>query len=172
MSEIWGACQHCEEPSYAGAVVETKVQYNKDWWKCPKCFEFNDTQATRNNHIKEDTMNNHHREYLRADREETEDGLEGGDFRKRRAELSKANAEQVGIIPEGTFKFPEVPKQVGGSHYQLAIQPIDYILENKLGYCEGNVIKYVSRHADKNGAEDIKKAIHYLEFILKDQYDA
>jgi hypothetical protein len=61
-------------------------------------------------------------------------------------------------------------KQVGGTHYQLAIQPIEYILENNLGYCEGNVVKYVSRHASKNGAEDIKKAIQYLEFILKDKY--
>lgn len=62
-------------------------------------------------------------------------------------------------------------KQVGGSHYNnKAIQPIDYILENKLGYCEGNVVKYVTRHREKNGAEDIKKAIHYLRFILADEY--
>ena len=62
-------------------------------------------------------------------------------------------------------------KQVGGSHYNnKAIQPIDYILENKLGYCEGNVIKYVTRHKDKNGPEDIKKAIHYLQFILANDY--
>jgi hypothetical protein len=62
-------------------------------------------------------------------------------------------------------------KQIGGSHYNnKAIQPIDYILENKLGYCEGNVIKYVTRHKDKNGAEDIKKAIHYLQFILANDY--
>ena len=61
-------------------------------------------------------------------------------------------------------------KQVGGAHYDIAIQPIDYIEMNNLGYCEGNVVKYVSRHKSKNGAEDIKKAIHYLEFILKYQY--
>ena len=62
-------------------------------------------------------------------------------------------------------------KQIGGSHYNnKAIQPIDYILENKLGYCEGNVIKYVTRHKDKNGPEDIKKAIHYLQFILANDY--
>lgn len=61
-------------------------------------------------------------------------------------------------------------KQVGGKHYDLAIQPIDYIELNNLGYCEGNVVKYATRHASKNGAEDIKKAIHYLEFILKYQY--
>ena len=65
----------------------------------------------------------------------------------------------------------EKEKQIGGSHYNnKAIQPIDYILENKLGYCEGNVIKYVTRHKDKNGAEDIKKAIHYLQFILANDY--
>ena len=60
--------------------------------------------------------------------------------------------------------------QVGGTHYQKAIQPIEYIEKNKLGFCEGNVVKYVTRHKDKNGAEDIKKAIQYLEFILKYQY--
>jgi len=64
----------------------------------------------------------------------------------------------------------DAEKQVGGNHYSLVIQPIDYILENKLGYCEGNVIKYISRHGSKNGAEDIKKAIHYCEFILKHKY--
>ena len=63
------------------------------------------------------------------------------------------------------------PKQVGGSHYQLPIEPIDYIVKNGLGYREGNVIKYVTRHKNKNGAEDIRKAIHYLEMILKDYDD-
>jgi len=61
-------------------------------------------------------------------------------------------------------------KQIGGDHYNLSIQPIDFIMHNGFGYCEGNVIKYISRHQDKNGAEDIKKAIHYCEFILKHVY--
>ena len=61
--------------------------------------------------------------------------------------------------------------QIGGNHYNnKKIQPIDYILENNLGYCEGNVIKYITRHKDKNGAEDIKKAIHYCRFILAHEY--
>lgn len=59
-------------------------------------------------------------------------------------------------------------KQVGGNHYDMPIQPIQFIVKNKLGYREGNVIKYVCRHAKKNGAEDIKKAIHYLEMILEE----
>lgn len=62
-------------------------------------------------------------------------------------------------------------KQVGGDHYnKLAIQPVDYILMNELGYLEGNVIKYVTRHASKNGPQDIEKAIHYLELILEKEY--
>jgi len=64
----------------------------------------------------------------------------------------------------------EMKKQVGGSHYQLPIEPIDYIVKNDIPYREGNVIKYVTRHKKKNGKEDIMKAIHYLEMILKD-YD-
>lgn len=58
--------------------------------------------------------------------------------------------------------------QVGGSHYQMKVQPVDFIVKNNLGYREGNVIKYVARHNKKNGAEDIKKAIHYLEMILEE----
>ena len=64
----------------------------------------------------------------------------------------------------------ELNQQVGGNHYQTKIQPIDYIHENKLTFIEGNVIKYVSRHRNKNGAEDIKKAIHYLETLLEKEY--
>lgn len=62
-------------------------------------------------------------------------------------------------------------EQIGGDHYMnKSIQPIDFILENNLGYCEGCVIKYVTRHKEKNGAEDIRKAIHYLRFILAYEY--
>ena len=62
-------------------------------------------------------------------------------------------------------------KQESGNHYKdKAIQPIVYIHANNLGFCEGNVVKYVTRHKDKNGAADIRKAIHYLELLLELQY--
>ena len=61
-------------------------------------------------------------------------------------------------------------KQVGGDHYNMAIQPIEFIVENDISYREANVIKYVVRHKKKNGKEDILKAMHYLEMILED-YD-
>jgi hypothetical protein len=63
--------------------------------------------------------------------------------------------------------------QVGGSHYRdLAIQPSEFIHRNRLGWCEGNVIKYVSRHRAKNGKEDLLKALHYLNLLLEWEYPA
>ncbi len=61
--------------------------------------------------------------------------------------------------------------QVGGGHYKgMKIQPVEYILANGIGYLEGNVIKYISRHGSKNGAEDVRKALHYCQLILQLQY--
>jgi hypothetical protein len=61
--------------------------------------------------------------------------------------------------------------EVGGNHYKkLKISPVEYIRANNLDFFEGNVIKYVTRHRRKNGAEDILKAVDYLRMILKDEY--
>ena len=66
---------------------------------------------------------------------------------------------------------PALTKQEGGQHYKdKAIQPIVYIHANKLGFCEGNVVKYITRHKEKNGAEDIRKVIHYCELLLELEY--
>lgn len=68
-------------------------------------------------------------------------------------------------------KTSALSKQVSGNHYkEKGIQPIVYIHANNLGFCEGNVIKYVTRHKEKNGAADIRKAIHYLELLLELEY--
>jgi hypothetical protein len=62
-------------------------------------------------------------------------------------------------------------KQVGGDHYaSMKIQPVEFITANELGFLEGNVVKYICRHHSKNGAEDIKKAIHYCELLLQTKY--
>jgi hypothetical protein len=61
--------------------------------------------------------------------------------------------------------------QVAGDHYKKrSIQPWDYIVANNIGYLEGNVIKYVSRHKDKGGVADLQKAQHYLQKLLE-QYE-
>ena len=54
-------------------------------------------------------------------------------------------------------------------HYRdRPIQPIDYILANDLNFCEGNVVKYVTRWRDKGGIEDLRKAIDYLNYLIDD----
>lgn len=61
--------------------------------------------------------------------------------------------------------------QVGGNRYQrFAVQPAEFIIKNNLGFAEGAVIKYVCRHAEKNGAEDLDKAMHYLQILKEMRY--
>ena len=62
-------------------------------------------------------------------------------------------------------------KQIGGDHYKLPIQPIDFIRKNNIPFVEANVIKYVVRHREKGGRQDIEKAIHYLELLLEEYND-
>jgi len=58
--------------------------------------------------------------------------------------------------------------QFGGGHYKhKAIQPVLYIHANQLGFCEGNVVKYVTRWRDKGGISDLEKAKHYIELLIE-----
>lgn len=62
-------------------------------------------------------------------------------------------------------------RQEGGDHYsKMAIQPMEYIIANKLLWCEGEAIAHVSRHRDKGGRLDLEKAIHYIEAIIETEY--
>ena len=64
-----------------------------------------------------------------------------------------------------------INKQIGGDHYKdFSIMPIEYITKNNLDFCEGNIVKYISRHRLKGKAEDIEKVIHYAQLILKLEY--
>ena len=59
-------------------------------------------------------------------------------------------------------------KQQGGSHYlEMAIQPWEIIDKNNLNFYEGNALKYLLRYKSKNGIEDLKKAIHYIEHLIE-----
>jgi hypothetical protein len=80
------------------------------------------------------------------------------------------NIAPSGELPKWVDEESPLDRQEGGSHYDLPIQPIEYIHKNNMGYIEGNIIKYATRHRDKNGAEDIKKIIHYCELLLELEY--
>lgn len=52
-------------------------------------------------------------------------------------------------------------------HYnQGKIEVSDFIIDQKMGFLEGNVVKYVSRYRFKNGVEDLRKAAWYLNKLI------
>ena len=62
-------------------------------------------------------------------------------------------------------------KQIGGKHYiKYRIQPSQFVVENKLLYPEGSIIKYILRHQDKGGKEDLEKAKHFIDMIIERDY--
>lgn len=80
-------------------------------------------------------------------------------------------------LPENLMIPKELP---GGNGMQLnpdyysrfTIEPIDYITKNNLNFCQGNVIKYISRYKFKHETKegrimDLKKAISNIEKLIK-----
>ena len=62
-------------------------------------------------------------------------------------------------------------KQVGGDHYQnMKIQPAEFINKNQMKFAEGNAIKYICRHINKGGEQDLQKAKHYIDMIIERDY--
>lgn len=58
--------------------------------------------------------------------------------------------------------------QEGGDHYKKrAIQPVQYIHANGIGFFEGSVIKYVTRWRDKGGIKDLEKARHFIDLLIE-----
>ena len=73
--------------------------------------------------------------------------------------------------PDNLFDKVEKPK-----HYlRNGHECIDIIrimtkgIDGYEGYLIGNVIKYLFRYNEKNGAEDLKKSIKYVEFLIKEK---
>ena len=67
---------------------------------------------------------------------------------------------------------------VGGStdirptyYAKYEIDPWTFIIENQLGMDVGSVVKYVVRHQDKNGVEDLNKAIKCIEMMKEFYYN-
>lgn len=54
------------------------------------------------------------------------------------------------------------------AHYaRFAIEPIDFIAANNIGFAAGNVIKYVCRQDAKDGLKDLQKARYYLDKMIE-----
>ena len=55
-------------------------------------------------------------------------------------------------------------------HYTTAsIEPIDYIRAHEMSFCEGNVIKYLTRHTHKDTPmQDLLKCRYYINKLIQD----
>ena len=59
-------------------------------------------------------------------------------------------------------KYNPLVVQQSGNHYKNGkIQPIEYSERNHLSTCQGNIVKYITRHKEKNGIDDLAKIVHY-----------
>lgn len=88
-------------------------------------------------------------------------------------EIYEIKEEDIMSEPEAKYgnttaigaKDPREP-----AHYDMQISPVEFIEKNKLGFSVGCVIKYVCRYKYKGGREDLKKARHYIDLLLKYEY--
>ncbi|TNE75514.1 MAG: DUF3310 domain-containing protein [Gammaproteobacteria bacterium] len=54
--------------------------------------------------------------------------------------------------------------QVGGGHYKdFPVQPVEHLEQNGIAQCLPSVCKYVMRFMSKDGAKDLRKALHFLD---------
>jgi len=58
--------------------------------------------------------------------------------------------------------------QAGKCTCGKTLQTYDYV--RHLPYADATAIKYITRHREKGGVVDIRKAIWFLKAILKDEY--
>ena len=73
-------------------------------------------------------------------------------------------AVQRGVL---TDPDPVWKTQVDGTHYtDMAIQPFQYSMANKLDPMQHTIVKYVSRFRAKNGIQDLEKAKQTIDLLI------
>jgi hypothetical protein len=84
---------------------------------------------------------------------------------------------QMFVPPPGTFLQTQTSlkaseKQVGGDHYKTPGLPdlAWFCHQHKLPFLEASAMKYLFRHRRKGGAQDLDKAIHYIELLKQYEY--
>lgn len=61
-------------------------------------------------------------------------------------------------------------KQIGGTHYaDFPIQPWDIILVYGLNFWEGNALKYLLRRKGAERKQDLEKARHYIDELIRQE---
>lgn len=75
---------------------------------------------------------------------------------------------QLEIFEEGKYWTLDPTEIENPPHYsKYKIEPKEYITENNLGWCEGNVVKYITRWRDKGGIDDLRKAREFINILIE-----
>ncbi len=61
----------------------------------------------------------------------------------------------------------EIKDPINPDYYKRGIEVTKFILSWGLGFCEGNILKYLIRFRNKNGVEDLRKAEKYLQLLIE-----
>lgn len=56
-----------------------------------------------------------------------------------------------------------------GYYHKGKVDTIKFCLENNLNFLQGNVVKYIVRYKEKNGLEDLNKAMEYLKRLIESE---
>lgn len=64
--------------------------------------------------------------------------------------------------------------QYGGDHYETTdgYEHWDWVIDAEIGYLCGNATKYLSRWRKKNGVDDLKKALTYVDKMIATRENA
>lgn len=70
--------------------------------------------------------------------------------------------------PSNDDRHSALANQPGGDHYRnRAIQPVEYIHANGLGFLEGCIVKRITRWREKDGVQDLRKIQHECELLIE-----
>lgn len=89
-------------------------------------------------------------------------GLCAGYVKERFIEVDITDVKHNKGIKENLPDTPYTP-----SHYKKGIETWDYTDSWDMDFLEGNIIKYVTRWKNKGGIDDLRKALMYLQRLLK-----
>ena len=81
------------------------------------------------------------------------------------------NTDYFYVCPTCRSHDAEKKDNINPDHYgNSGIDVIDFCQANNLDFMQGNVIKYITRYRKKNGLEDVRKAVEYINRILANEY--
>ena len=81
------------------------------------------------------------------------------------------NTDYFYVCPTCRSHDAEEKDNINPDHYgNSGIDVIDFCQANNLDFMQGNVIKYITRYRKKNGLEDVRKAVEYINRILANEY--